>query len=201
MKKFVLSMIAAIVMVSFQYTFTEPKKINAETLDSVTIYNVKDQETLYDVALKFSVSELELKEINHLSAEAIHSEDKLIIPNTISKKEKDLLARLVHAEAKGEPYKGKVAVAQVVLNRVEDERFPDSIKQVIFEKRQFQPVDNGSINKPADKEAKKAVNEAIALEGQVDNEAVYFFNPDLTNSTWLRAQTVTGEIGKHRFAK
>lgn len=194
-------MIAAIVMVSFQYTFTEPKKINAETLDSVTIYNVKDQETLYDVALKFSVSELELKEVNHLSAEAIHSEDKLIIPNTISKKEKDLLARLVHAEAKGEPYKGKVAVAQVVLNRVEDERFPDSIKQVIYEKRQFQPVDNGSINKPADKEAKKAVNEAIALEGQVDNEAVYFFNPDLTNSIWLRAQTVTGEIGKHRFAK
>ncbi|WP_080846895.1 cell wall hydrolase [Cytobacillus gottheilii] len=201
MKKFVLSLIAALVMVSFHYTFAELKGTNAETLDSVTIYNVKDQETLYDVALKFSVSELELKEVNHLSSEAIHSGDKLIIPNTISKKEIDLLARLVHAEAKGEPYKGKVAVAQVVLNRVEDERFPDSIKQVIYEKRQFQPVDNGSIDKPADKEAKKAVNEAIALEGQGNNEAVYFFNPDLTDSNWLRSQTVTGEIGKHRFAK
>lgn len=196
-------MLAALIMVSFHYTHSDPKKTYAETLDDVIIYELKENENLFDVALKFSVSELELITINHLKTEVIQPGEKIVIPpnKSISSKEKDLLARLVHAEAKGEPYEGKVAVAQVVLNRVEDERFPDSIRQVIYEKKQFQPVDNGSINIPADNEAKKAVKEAIAMEGQDSSESVYFFNPDLTGSSWLRSKTVTEDIGQHRFAK
>jgi len=61
-------------------------------------------------------------------------------------------------------------------------------------------VDNGAINEPADKNAKQAVMEALALEGK-GKKSIYFFNPDETSSTWLRSKTVTAEIGKHRFAK
>lgn len=65
----------------------------------------------------------------------------------LTNNEKNLLARLVHAEAKGEPYAGKVAVADVVLNRVENKQFPDSVESVIYQKNAFQPVQNGSIQK------------------------------------------------------
>lgn len=64
----------------------------------------------------------------------------------ISDEEIDLLARIVSAEAKGEPYQGQVAVAAVVLNRVEN-NFGSSIYDVIYAKGQFQPVRNGEIDK------------------------------------------------------
>ncbi|KAB2337722.1 LysM peptidoglycan-binding domain-containing protein [Cytobacillus depressus] len=200
MKKFAVAMLAGLMMLSFQFTQSKNKRVYAETLDQVEIYTVQKGDTLFDIGLKKGVSELELRNINHIKSNKPHSGQKLILPKTISKAEKELLARLVHAEAKGEPYKGKVAVALVVLNRVEDHRFPDNIKDVIYQKRQFQPVDNGSINDAADHDSKKAVMEALALEGQ-DNDSVYFFNPDKTNSKWLRSRTVTTVIGNHRFAK
>lgn len=73
----------------------------------------------------------------------------------VNKNDKELLARLVSAEAKGEPYAGKVAVATVVLNRVDSSKFPDTVKGVIYQKGQYSPVSNGQINKPADKGSKK----------------------------------------------
>ncbi|MCY8268734.1 cell wall hydrolase, partial [Bacillus haynesii] len=79
----------------------------------------------------------------------------------LTQKEKDLLSRLVHAEAKGESFEGKVAVANVVLNRVEDGRFPDSVKSVIYQRNAFEPVLNGSIEKKADRESVDAVEEAV----------------------------------------
>jgi len=87
---------------------------------------------------------------------------------SISEKEKDLLARLVSVEAKGEPYAGKVAVATVVLNRVAHNDFPDTVTDVIYQKTShgsyaFTPVQNGMINQSADAESKKAVNEAWRL--------------------------------------
>ena len=76
---------------------------------------------------------------------------------SISEEEKDLFARLVEAEAKGESYEGKVAVATVVLNRVDSPEFPNSITGVINEvvgkAYAFSPVQNGEINKPASDEA------------------------------------------------
>ncbi|MBS4188971.1 cell wall hydrolase [Bacillus sp. FJAT-49705] len=187
-------------MLSFQFVQLNHHRTYAETLDNVDIYTVKKDDSLLEIGMKYGVSVLELKKINHKKTDKIHPGEKLILPKSITKEEKDLLARLVHAEAKGEPYEGKVAVALVVLNRVEDDRFPDTIKNVIYEKRQFQPVENGSINQPADQQSQKAVMEALAIQGQ-GNDSVYFFNPDKTSSTWLRSKTVTTVIGNHRFAK
>lgn len=198
--KILAAMLAGLMMLSFQFVSSNEEKAYAETLEHVNIYTAKKDDSLLEIGVKHGVSEIELKKINHKPSNEIEAGEKLIIPNSISKEEKDLLARLVHAEAKGEPYKGKVAVALVVLNRVKDKRFPDTIKNVIYEKRQFQPVDNGSINKPADEQAEMAVMEALALQGQ-DDQSVYFFNPDKTGDTWLRTKKVTAIIGNHRFAK
>ena len=198
--KILAALFAGLIMLSFQFVSSPEKMAYAETLDHVNIYKANKDESLLKIGVKYGVSEIELKNINHLTSNEIDAGEKLIIPSSITTEEKDLLARLVHAEAKGEPYNGKVAVALVVLNRVKDKRFPETIKEVIYEKKQFQPVDNGSINKPADEQAKMAVMEALALQGQ-DNQSIYFFNPDKTGDTWLRTKKVTTVIGNHRFAK
>ncbi|CAM3718536.1 cell wall hydrolase [Mesobacillus thioparans] len=116
----------------------------------------------------------------------------------IKEEEVKLLARLVHAEAKGEPYEGKVAVAEVVLNRVENEQFPDTVKEVIYQKNAFQPVQNGAINKPASEEAIKAVEDALEHENKTD--CLYFYNPETATSKWIFTRDVVKTIGKHAFA-
>lgn len=143
----------------------------------------------------------------HLSV----SHTKPITPSE-SKKEKsvnisltddeiDLLARLVRAEAQTEPYEGKIAVACVVLNRVESEKFPDTVKEVIYAPRQFQPVQNGEINKPADKESIKAVQAALSEQRQLALGALFFYNPAIATSRWLDTRTTTKVIGQHVFKK
>src|SRR4051794_24636521 len=91
-------------------------KTFAQTLEHVQIYEAQPGDSFYEIGMKYGVSELELEKTNNQSP--IEKGEKLIIPETITNEEKDLLARLVTAEAKGEPQEGKVAVATVVLNRV-----------------------------------------------------------------------------------
>ncbi|WP_053363189.1 cell wall hydrolase [Bacillus sp. FJAT-27251] len=117
----------------------------------------------------------------------------------IGEEEKKLLARLVHAEAKGEPYVGKVAVAKVVLNRVGHEQFPDTVEEVIYQRNAFEPVQNGSIKKPASEEAVKAVEEALA-DHERNGDVVYFYNPDTATSDWIFTRQVVKKIGNHAFA-
>lgn len=117
----------------------------------------------------------------------------------MTKAEKNLLARLVHAEAKGEPYAGKVAVADVVLNRVEEQGFPDTLEEVIYQKNAFEPVQNGSINQSADHDSNKAVEEA--LENNKENEnLLYFYNPETATSDWILTRQVVKTIGNHAFS-
>ncbi|WML43474.1 cell wall hydrolase [Neobacillus sp. PS3-40] len=173
--------------------------VSAKTLDSTKIYKVNKGDTFYQIAVKFGVSKIELKKWNEGQDYVLTPGKKIIIPKQVPKQDKELLARLVTAEAKGEPFAGKVAVATVVLNRVDSNEFPDTIHDVIYEKQQFEPVQNGMINKPAGDEAKKAVNEAIAKKGNI-TDALYFYNPDLTDNKWLKAKKTTEVIGNHRFA-
>lgn len=165
-----------------------------------TTHRVKAGETLYKIGAEYGVTVKQLKEANHKSTDSINANETLTIPNSISESDKELLARLVQAEAKGEPYAGKVAVATVVLNRVDNDSFPNSIHDVIYQGTQFTPVQNGEINKAADAEAKKAVNEALAFRGQ-GKGSLFFFNPDKTSDQWLRQKQVTITIGNHVFAK
>lgn len=113
--------------------------------------------------------------------------------------EKDLLARLVEAEAGGEPYAGKVAVADVVLNRVHSGEFPNTIAGVIYQQGQFQPVADGSINNPASDESKKAVEDALQYDRTYGS--LYFYNPSTATSTELNAKQTTIVIGNHVFKK
>lgn len=123
---------------------------------------------------------------------------------SISAEEKDLFARLVEAEAKGESYEGKLAVATVVLNRVDSPEFPDTItgviKQVVGKSYAFSPVQNGEINKPASDEAKKAVEESLTRKDRL-NDCIYFYNPDIATDDWIRTREVVKTIGNHVFAK
>lgn len=111
--------------------------------------------------------------------------------------EKDLLARLVRAEAGGEPYEGMVAVASVVLNRVADSRFPNTIEGVIYAKNQFTPVSNGSINKPASDIHFKAVEDALTRDNA--NGAIFFYAPALVDSSYMESLSTVAVIGSHHF--
>ncbi|MFS0864910.1 cell wall hydrolase [Fredinandcohnia sp. 179-A 10B2 NHS] len=111
----------------------------------------------------------------------------------------DLLARIVRAEALGESFEGKVAVAAVVLNRVESPKFPDTIRGVIYQRGQFSPVSNGSINKPADKESIRAAYAAMTDMRHIAKDALFFYNPDIATSRWLDSRATAVVIGNHVF--
>jgi spore germination cell wall hydrolase CwlJ-like protein len=117
-----------------------------------------------------------------------------------SEYEKDLLARLVRAEAQSEPYNGKVAVAEVVLNRINSGKFPSTVEGVIYQRGQFSPVSNGSINKPADSDSRRAVDQAIASSDALYG-SLFFYNPDTATSRWLDSKPTTVAIGNHVFKK
>ncbi|KKI93968.1 peptidoglycan-binding protein [Bacillus sp. SA1-12] len=172
--------------------------------NAATTHQVQTGDTLWLIGKKYGVSVKSLKSVNQKSSDLLYAGEKLTIPDTITAAEKDLLARLVHAEAKGEPYAGKVAVASVVLNRVDSPLFPNDIKSVIYQIEQghyaFSPVQNGTINQPAGAEAKAAVQEALAFRG-MGNGSLYFYNPKTSTSTWITSREMTITIGKHRFAK
>lgn len=112
----------------------------------------------------------------------------------------DLLARLVRAEALGEPYQGKVAVAVVVLNRVESSQFPNSISSVIYQPGQFSPVNSGSINTPADSESIRAAKEALNSPGLYE-DSLFFYNAATATSRWLDSRPTTTVIGNHTFKR
>jgi N-acetylmuramoyl-L-alanine amidase len=193
-------LIFVILISLLSYISIQPNHTFAKTKEDTQIYTIKAEDTSLKIALQFAVSEKELKKINLTNKNELEAGERIIIPETISNKELDLLARLVHAEAKGEPFEGKVAVASVVLNRVDHNQFPNSIEKVIKQDGQFQPVDNGAIKEPAGKVDMKAVKTALALEDQGDG-SLFFYNPEIAENHWQKTQTVTKKIGNHHFSK
>ncbi len=109
-----------------------------------------------------------------------------------------LLSKLVYAEARGEPYKGQVAVAAVVLNRVRSSSFPNTISGVIYQKNAFSCVSNGSINKTPDSSAIRAARDAMNGWDPTGG-CLYFYNPRATSDRWIRSRTVKTVIGNHSF--
>lgn len=111
-----------------------------------------------------------------------------------------LLAKLIAAEARGESYKGQVAVGAVVLNRVEHSSFPDSIAGVIYQKGAFSCVNdsNWSVapNETSIKAAKDCINGWDPSGG-----AIYYYNPNKTSNAFMFSRTVITVIGNHRFCK
>ncbi len=117
-----------------------------------------------------------------------------------SDKDVYLLARLVHGEARGEPYKGKVAVAAVVLNRVESSLFPNSIAKVIYQSGAFSVVSDGQINLSPDQESLRAARDA--LNGwDPSGGALFYYNPAKTSNKYIRSRPVILTIANHVFCK
>ncbi|OCL26170.1 cell wall hydrolase [Orenia metallireducens] len=113
------------------------------------------------------------------------------------------LARAVHAEARGEPFEGQVAVASVILNRVRSTKFPNTIYSVIHQKNQFSSVDDGQIYLPPNESSYNAAIEAFRGNDPTDG-ALYFYNPKTANPigrAWLETREKTVQIGNHVFAR
>lgn len=111
-----------------------------------------------------------------------------------------LLSKLVTSEARGESYEGQVAVAAVVINRVKDNRFPNSIEDVIYQKNAFSVVKDGSINMDPTDEAYRAAQDALYGEDPTE-KAVYFWNPKISTCKWIEKLQPHLKIGNHVFAK
>ena len=109
-----------------------------------------------------------------------------------------LLARLISAEARGEPYLGQVAVGAVVLNRVEHPSFPNSISGVIYQPGAFSCLDDGQFDEPVSESAYRAAKEA--MNGYDPSYgAIYYFNPVTATSKWIWSRPLIVTIGNHRF--
>jgi N-acetylmuramoyl-L-alanine amidase len=182
-----------------------------------TDYTIKSGDTLYLISKKTGVPLSTLRKANNKWDDSIFAGQKLVIPSVneqlsdvkpskptvkYSTAELDLLARLINAEAASEPYQAMVAVGAVVVNRVQDSRFPNTITDVIYQKDskgyQFKPVENGLINKPITSSSKAAAIEAL---NGVDptNGALFFFDTRSTNQ-WLLSKPVSLKVGKMVFA-
>lgn len=119
-------------------------------------------------------------------------------PGSKSSGDLDLLARLISAEARGEPYTGQVAVGAVVLNRVEHPSFPNSISGVIYQSGAFSCLTDGQWNSPIADSAYKAARDA--MNGwDPSGGAIYYFNPATATSSWIWSRPLLLEIGEHRF--
>lgn len=196
---------------------------------SAKTYTVQSGDSLYLIAQKYGVSLSSLRQANNKWDNLIYPGQSLNIPGTASStvaqpskpavstpskpavstpvvsytaSDVDLLARLITAEAQGAPYTAKVAVGAVVINRVQDSRFPKSINDVIYQKDagyyQFSPVLNGWINKPATQDSITAAYEALN-GADPTNGALYYFD-DSTKNTWLWSKTVALRVDNMVFS-
>jgi len=181
-------------------------------------YTVQNGDSLYLISQKFATSVYALRLLNNKWDNAVYSGQTLYVPSSTSNSgqsvsapravisytssELDLLARLIKAEAEGEPYTAKVAVGAVVVNRVQDSRFPKTISNVIYQKDagyyQFSPVVNGMINNPATAEDRKAALEALS-GADPTNGALYYFDDSTTNK-WLWSKTVALRVDRMVFS-
>ena len=182
-------------------------------------YTVKNGDSLFIIANKYGTTVNNLRKMNNKWDDMIYPGQKLNVPYggsgsaaqvksaqsgsaiPYTQSELDLLARLVTSEAQSEPYNAQVGVAAVVVNRVKNKSFPNTITSVIYQKSdgyyQFTPVENGWINKPATQTAKKAALEALK-GSDPSNGALYYFDDSATNR-WLWSKPIKAYIGHMVF--
>ena len=113
-----------------------------------------------------------------------------------------LMARAINGEARGEPYEGQVAVGAVILNRVNDPRFPNTIAGVIYQSGAFTAVSDGQINVPIEENSTVYKAAEDAMNGwDPTGGCVYYFNPNTATNKWIWSRPYVKTIGKHRFCK
>lgn len=122
--------------------------------------------------------------------------------NSNSHSDIQLMARAINGEARGEPYEGQVAVGAVILNRVKNSKFPNTIAGVIYQKGAFTAVADGQINVPISEGSTVYKAARDAMNGwDPTNGCIYYFNPDTATNKWIWSRPLVKKIGKHRFCK
>jgi len=211
-------------------TLIYPGQVLKVPASTSSVYTVKSGDSLYLIAKRYGISLYSLRHANNKWDDVIYVGQKLILPGIASNTDRnsavmssrsssssgnatsvvvsynasdlDLLARLITAEATGQPYNAMVGVGAVVVNRVKDARFPNTISAVIYDKSggyyQFTPVQNGWINKPASELARKAALDA--LHGIDPSKGSLFFFDDSATNKWLWSKSIRAWIGNMVFA-
>jgi len=180
---------------------------NAALFYNVPLYTILDGDTLQSIGEAFGTEVEFLKERNHLADESLQAGDdlKVVIPQIMKEKEPHpdllLLAKIIHAEAGYEPFDGQLAVGNVILNRVEDPRFPDTIKAVIYQRGQFTPAMNGSLERTEPNKSSIEAAEKVLNGENVVGDALYFNNPKVSGHSFFKSLETVKTIGNHRFAK
>ena len=124
------------------------------------------------------------------------------LAKTTSTSDIQLMARAINGEARGEPYEGQVAVGAVILNRVKDSRFPNSIPGVIYQPGAFTAVSDGQINAAISEGSTVYKAAQDAMNGwDPTGGCVYYFNPSTATNKWIWSRPLIKTIGKHRFCK
>lgn len=119
--------------------------------------------------------------------------------NRIEWSEYMMLARIIHAEAGGEPFQGQVAVGAVILNRMRSGKFPRTVTANVMKTGEFESVSNGYIWSNPTESAYRAAR--LAINGwDPTHGAIYFYNPAKTSSPWIWGRPIITQIGQHNFA-
>lgn len=145
-------------------------------------------------------SEKEQAKPNQQSEQQTQEPSAVNVPSGYSQNDIQLMANAVYGEARGETYVGQVAVAAVILNRIQSASFPNTASGVIFEPRAFTAVADGQIWLEPNDQAKEAVMDAIN-GWDPSGEALYYFNPSTATSDWIWTRPQIKQIGKHIFCK
>lgn len=138
-----------------------------------------------------------IKEVKRLTGESTTASGKAVGTKNV---DINLLARLVNAEARGEPYKGQVAVAAVVLNRIKDPAFPKTVADIVYQPGAFSSVNDGQINLSPQASALKAAQEAVN-GSDPSLGALFFFNPAKTSNKYIWSRPQIIQIGNHIFTR
>lgn len=199
--------------------------LNIQT-ENFEVHTVRYGDTIYGLSRKYGTSVLNIKAASGLSSVRINPGMKLLIPDekyksmdnnrdnqtkpvigrnfSFSKDDLYLLAKLIHAEARGESVRGQVAVGAVIMNRLTSRSFPASIREIIFQKTngvyQFTPVQDGQIKLEPDRTSFFAAQKALAGEDPT-NGALFFYNPETSSDRWIKTLAVKKVIGNHAFAR
>lgn len=193
-------MVLIIALIIFLMTFSAPAQVAEQ------VYIVQPGDTLSEIAQEYNLDWRYLAEFNNINdPKRMRAGMRLRIPSRVyvvdfTPEERDLLARLIHAEARGESLEGQIAVGAVVINRVKSDKFPNTITEVIYQKGQFSPISMGTMPKVPQDSAIEAAERALAGEDPTGG-ALFFYNPKTTAvPDFWKTRPVIKRIGNHNFA-
>jgi hypothetical protein len=180
-------------------------------LESVAPLSVTEETDLAAIVEQLGIGEAELLRRNKLNqSDEIKAGTtlRIVLPAFLEREAEpfteedfELLAKITMVEAGYESYEAQLAVANVILNRVKDPRFPNTIRDVIYAGKQFPPAHNGLLDRSVPSEtAKRAARDALNGKNNIQ-DAVYFYNPKVTKGKFWSSLTVVDTVGSHRFAK